>query len=163
MRIGIAFFFTIFFVGCCYSLKPPVSVGKLVSFSVKQFQLKATLANPTFPQVITEKLKNKIVNETTLRLLPSDGDLQFEGEITGYQVSNAAQTGNQQVARNRLTVTLHVKCVNRPDPAQNFDQTFTQFADFDAGQTLTAVENTLNNEVANLLTQDIFNRALSNW
>lgn len=153
----------LFFTSCCYQIKPPVTVGKLTSFSVIQFQLKATLANPTFPQVLTEKLKNKIVNETTLRWLPQDGDLQFEGEITGYQVSNAAQTGNQQVARNRLTVTVHVKCVNRPDPVQNFDQSFTQFIDFDASKTLNSVENQLNQEVAALLTQDIFNRALSNW
>ncbi len=45
-----------------------------------------------------------------------DGDLELQGEITGYEVRAAAVTANEVAAQNRLTVTVKLKFTNRKYP-----------------------------------------------
>ncbi|MDZ4758712.1 MAG: LptE family protein [Bacteroidota bacterium] len=151
--------------GCCYHIKPPANVGKLKTATVDYIENKATQVAPTLSNVLTEKLKNKIANETSLKIVNEKGDLHFTGKITDYKVTNAALTGgnDQQVAQNRLTITMQMKCDNATDSKLNFDQTFTQFADFTANQSLSAVEAKLIADITDLLAQEIFNKALVSW
>jgi hypothetical protein len=44
------------------------------------------LVNPTLSQSFTEALKEKLQRQTSLNELAEDGDLIFEGQITGYEV-----------------------------------------------------------------------------
>ncbi len=140
-------------------------MGKLKTATVDYIENKATQVAPTLSNVLTEKLKNKIANETSLKIVNEKGDLHFTGKITDYKVSNAALSGGatQQVAQQRLTITVQMKCVNTLDPKLNFDQSFTQFADFPASQSLSAAEAKLIADITDLLAQEIFNKALVSW
>ncbi len=140
-------------------------MGKLKTATVDYIENKATQVAPTLSNVLTEKLKNKIANETSLKIVNEKGDLHFIGKITDYKVSNAALSGGatQQVAQQRLTITVQMKCDNSLDPKQNFDQTFTQFSDFPASQSLSSVEAKLIADITDLLAQEIFNKALVSW
>lgn len=131
--------------------------------SVAFFVNKAPLASPLFSQQFTEELKTKFQRETRLQLVPSGGDLEFEGSVTGYSVAPTAVQGNETAALNRLTVSVSVTYVNNLKEDDNFTTNFSRFADFSANSSLTAVEGQLTPVIMEQLIQDIFNRAFINW
>lgn len=133
------------------------------TFSVYYFPNRARLVNPTLSQSFTEALREKLQRQTSLNELGEDGDLIFEGQITGYDVRPMSIQKEDMAALNRLTITIKVKFTNNIDPEQNIDQTFSAFEDFDAGSSLSAVEDGLVPEIITKLTEDIFNATLANW
>ena len=64
---------------------------------------------------------------------------------------------------NRLTISVRVRFINSFDDTQNFDQTFSRYADYSSTQNLSSVEATLVTEINDALTDDIFNKAFVNW
>lgn len=131
--------------------------------SVAYFQNNAALANPNYSQRITEALKDIFISQTRLNLVSNNGDLRYEGSVTGYDIRPVAIQGNETASLNRLTITVNVKYVNTLDTKKNFEQTFSRFVDFNSNQQLSAIEEELMNEVNKQLVQDIFDRSLSNW
>ncbi len=133
------------------------------TFSVYYFPNRARLVNPTLSQSFTEALREKLQRQTPLNELAEDGDLIFEGQITGYEVRPMSIQKEDMAALNRLTVSVRVKYTNNVDPDQSIEQTFSAFEDFDATSSLSAVEDGLVPEIINKLTEDIFNATLANW
>ncbi len=131
--------------------------------SVKTFQSYAPLANANLTQSFTEALKDIFISQTNLDLAARDGDLQFEGAITGYNISSVAIQGNEQAALNRLSITVKVKFTNTKDSEQDFETSFTRFADYESSQNIASIEDELIKDINDQLTQDIFNKAVSNW
>lgn len=131
--------------------------------SVAYFPNNTTLASPSISQKFTEKLRDVVSTQTNLALMKQNGDLQFEGSISDYNVSPVAIQSNDQAASNRLTLTVSVKYTNKFDATKNFDQAFTRYADFTASQPISSVEDVLITEINRQLTEDIFNRAFNNW
>ena len=93
----------------------------------------------------------------------SVGDISFEGYISDYNSQPTAIQGNEQAALNRLTITVKVKFINTKDEKQNFESSFSRYADYDSKQNLSTVENQLISEICNQLVDDIFNKAMINW
>ncbi len=133
------------------------------TYSVYYFPNRARLVNPTLSQSFTEALREKLQRQTSLNELAEDGDLIFEGQITGYEVRPMSIQKEDMAALNRLTVTVRVKYTNNIEPDQSLEQTFSAFEDFDAASSLSAVEDGLVPEIIAKLTEDIFNATLANW
>ncbi|SHF04591.1 Lipopolysaccharide-assembly [Mariniphaga anaerophila] len=133
------------------------------TFSVYYFPNRARLINPTLSQSFTESLREKLQRQTPLNELAEDGDLIFEGQITGYDVRPMSIQKEDMAALNRLTISVRVKYTNNIDPDQNIEQTFSAYEDFDATSSLSAVEDGLVPEIITKLTEDIFNATLANW
>lgn len=146
-----------------YSLSGASIPENVKTVSIEYFENQAALTNPNFPQIITEALRDKFLSQTRLKLVNSDGDVHFRGFITAYQSAPVALSGNDQASLNRLTISVGVSYENKLDENQNFNQSFTRFADFAASQNISSVEDALMNEIAGQLVQDIFNRAFLNW
>jgi outer membrane lipopolysaccharide assembly protein LptE/RlpB len=85
------------------------------TFSVDYLNNVASIVMPSLSQVLTEKLKLRFINETTLKLTQQDGDIRFSGKILNYVTSPVAVQGNQQNAVNRLTVTIEITYQNTKD------------------------------------------------
>ncbi len=130
---------------------------------ITTFRNNASLVNPSLSQSFTTALKDKIQGQTPLTIVSGQGDYAIEGEITGYSVSPVAIQGNDTPAMNRLTVTVKVRFTNKFDESQNFEQTFSRYADYSSTRNLSSVENTLVEEINEALTDDIFNKAFVNW
>ena len=131
--------------------------------SVDLFQNYASLAGPGLNQQFTEALKDVFLTQTNLSIVSQDGDIQFSGAITGYTIKPVAIQGNETAALNRLTITVNVKYVNTKNEKENFETSFTRFADYDSNLNFSEVEEQVTKEVIDQLTQDIFNKAFSNW
>ncbi len=131
---------------------------------VQTFTNNSTLVNPSLSQDFTTALKNKIQNQTPLTIINNgNGDYSLEGEITNYTITPVAIQGNDQAAMNRLTISVRVRFTNSFDETQNFEQTFSRYADYLSTQNFTSVEGTLVEEINEALSDDIFNKSFVNW
>jgi len=131
--------------------------------AITTFPNNASLINPTLSQSFTTALKDKIQGQTPLTIVNTNGDYTIEGEITDYNVNPAAIQGNDTPAMNRLTITVRVRFYNKFDETQNFDQSFSRYADYYSSQNLSSVEAGLVSDITDALTDDIFNKAFVNW
>lgn len=133
------------------------------TFSVKTFQMATPLAPATYNQVITESLKDLMLSQTSLDLAEKQGDLQFEGVVTRYDIGNAAISSEEVTSINRLTIAVKVKYINTFDREKNFERTFSRFADYSSSQDISTVEQALIEDINSQLTQDIFDASLGAW
>ena len=131
--------------------------------SVDFFPSNASLAPPIASQAFTEALKDVFLSQTNLSLVTDNGDLEFEGFISNYTNNPVAIQGNETAALTRVTMTVNVKFINNLDEIQSFETSFSRFEDFETSQDLSTVEEELLTSINNQLTQDIFNKAVTNW
>jgi hypothetical protein len=150
--------------GCgVYSFTGASISPDIKSVSIAFFQNRASTVQPVLSQKFTEKLKDKFVSQTSLRVIPTSGDLQFEGYISDYRTSPIAIQGTQTAALNRLSITVFVKFTNSKDNKQNFETSFSRYSDYVSTKSLSEVELGLIDEINKQLVDDIFNKAVSNW
>lgn len=143
------------------SIQPDVK-----SVTIEYFEYKALRVNPSLANDITEAMKDKFRKLTKLEQVDSDGDLVIAGEITGYDVKATAISANEQAAMNRLTVSVKIYFTNRKYPEDDFEKSFSAYADFSADQMLDAVEGDLisgTDGILDKLCEDIFNATVANW
>lgn len=136
-----------------------------VTVSVMTFTNSAPLAKATFPQTFSEAMRDAIQRQTRLKTVPKNGDLNFEGTITGYIVTPVSIQGGgtNEASLNRLTVTVSVKYTDAVEERYSFESAFTRYADFPASQNLSAVEDQLLKDISDQLVQDIMNRSINAW
>lgn len=127
------------------------------------FEYKALKVNPMLANQLTEAMRDKFRKLTKLEDVEMDGDLQLVGSVTGYEVSATAITADEVAARNRLTVTVKVQFTNVKHPTDDFDKSFSAYADFDATQLLDSVQDALCEEIVEKLVEDIFNASVAQW
>ena len=131
--------------------------------SIAYFPNNAPLVAPILSPTLTDALQDRFLKQTRLSLVEEDGDLAFEGEITGYSSSASSISGDEYAQLNRLTITVKVKFTNKFDSKLNYTKTFSQYAEYDSNKLLQEVESTLIPEIVEKLVDDIFNAAVSNW
>ena len=133
------------------------------TYSVYYFPNRAKLVNPTLSQSFTEQLKEIIQRQTSLDELEENGHIEFEGQITAYDVRPMSIQKDDLAAQNRLTITIQVKYTNNIDPNQSLEQSFSAFEDFDSSQDLSMIEDSLVPDIIKKILDDIFNATIANW
>lgn len=149
----------------CYSFKDIGSIPQDVkTYRVQLIENRARYVNPILSPQITDKLRQKITSQTRLNGVQTD-DAHYDigGTITGYNVTTSAISGQQQVAGQRLTVTVHVVFKNNLDPSKNFEADVSRNFDYSANLTITQAEAQLNENIIKQVVDEIFNRIFSNW
>ena len=155
---------TLSIAGCgIYSFTGASISPDVKTVSIKYFPNNAPMVQPTLSRKFTESLRDKFTSQTNLSIVSSNGDLNIEGEITGYATEPVAIQGDQKAALQRLKITLNVRFTNKKDEKQNFESSFSRFADYDASSRLSDVEEGLIDQINEELTQDVFNKAVVNW
>lgn len=140
------------------SIQPDVK-----SVTINLFEYKALKVNPTLGNELTESLKDRFRRMTRLEQVDYDGDLEIEGAVTGYDVKSTSITANEVAAQNRLTVSVSITFTNRKYPEEDFEKSFSAYADYDSAQSLDAVESGLCEEIIEKLCEDILNATVANW
>lgn len=147
-----------------YKLNPAGDIDPLIkTVSVAYFDNNATLIAPELSPSLTEKLRDKFISQTNLDLVETGGDMHLSGEIISYTVEPVASQDNSIATQNRLTISVRAKLVSEKVKKHNFEQSFTQFQDFDATKSLSEVESGLIDEITDRLVQEIFNKSTLDW
>ncbi len=140
------------------SIQPDVK-----TITIPYVEYKALRVNPALSNDLTEALKEKFRKLTTLEEVEEDGDLELVCEITGYDVKATAVTANEMASQNRLTVTVKIEFSNKKYPEDDVSKSFNAYEDFDAMQSLDAVEAGLCETIIEKLVEDIFNATVAQW
>ncbi|HEY0977425.1 MAG TPA: LptE family protein [Flavobacteriales bacterium] len=138
-------------------------VGQAKTMSVALFDARAPLCPPPSAQLLTETVRDLLQAQTPLNLVQRDGDVQYGGSVTGYDVQPVAIQANETAALNRLTISVSIQYTNTLEPKKNAEFTATRFADYPSSQDLSTVESALVEDISKQLAQDIFDRTLGNW
>lgn len=143
-------------------------VGSAQTFQVNYFQNYASQSpgsvfDPGLDRDYTLSLQDLILNQTSLDLVSSNGDLLYEGEIVEYRVSPMTATAEQRAAQNRLTITVNVRFYNNTKEDTNFEQRFSFFYDYPGSSQLASVRDEAHREIFERINQDIFTRSLADW
>ncbi|MBS1599985.1 MAG: LptE family protein [Bacteroidetes bacterium] len=149
-----------------YSFKN-VSIPKEVkTIKVSYIENKANFVDPQLSPQLTDKLKQKINNQTSLTQVQDDGDYDVSGYISAYNISTAG-VSNSQAATNRLTVSVHIifknKLTDQKIGTPDFEEDVSRNFDFSATLTITDAEAQLTPTIISNMTDEIFNRIFSNW
>ena len=162
--IAIVFLLAVICNGCgIYSFSGASIPPEAKTVSVQYFPNQAQLINPTLSNDFTTALRDAVMNQTSLDMVESGGDLAFEGEITDYRTTPVAITAGQTAALNRLTITVNVRFTNTFDESKNFETKFSHYEDYPSDQDLNSVQESLTGTIIEALVEDVFNKALVNW
>ena len=130
---------------------------------IKYITNNAEIVNPSLSSLCTEALRKRIQSDTRLGMVSRNGDVVFEGNITGYNVTPMSVTAENVAAKDRLTITIKVIFTNTKEPKYSFSKTFARYAEYDRSQVFASVESQLVEEILPLLIDDIFNASFMNW
>jgi hypothetical protein len=134
---------------------------------IQYIENRAPYVNPQLSPNLTERLKQKILNQTKLSQTNNDNaHLSISGYISDYSPSTVGITstnGRSQTSVNRLTVTVHITLVNQLEEKAPREFDVSRSFDFSATQSLQQAENQLLDEMVRNLTDEIFNHLFSNW
>jgi len=151
--------------GCkiSYSFTGASISPEVKTISIQYFQNRADLVQPGLSQYITDALIDKCKAQTNLSVVNGIGDVNFEGEITGYNTRPSTVAADARAATNRFTITVKVKFTNAVDPDFSYDLSFSRYEDYESSYDLSDVEDELSAKIVDFLVEDIFNKAFVNW
>lgn len=138
--------------------------GDAETIQIDFFPNQAPLIEPGLSQRFTQDLQDLFTRQTNLTPVPNNGDLHFEGEITGYRITPMSATANQTAAQNRLTITVNVRYTNRFKEKDNFERSFSFYYDYDGNAQLNGgLLDTALNEIFTRINQDVFTASVGKW
>lgn len=160
------FLFFVLVTSCgVYSFRDvSVDYSKYKTIRIGFIENKARYINPQMSVKLTDKIQQKIVNQTKLlRTNNAEAHYVLSGYISNYDPSQTVGISNSQTQTNRLTVTVHIVLKdNVENKTQEFD--VTRNFDYNASLSLQQAEaQLLDKEIIPTITDEIFNKIFSNW
>lgn len=140
-----------------------IDYSKTKTITIKDFNYLAPLVNPSFAPTFNESLRDIYNRQTRLKAVTNNGDIQVEGEITGYDLTPMSIQANALAAETRLTVTIKVRYSNKANPQKNFEKEYTAFQNFSSSKTINEVENDLCKMIIDELCETIYNQTVADW
>ena len=144
-----------------YRFKDVSIPDSIKTVKVNYIENKARYINPQLSPQLTDKLRQKIVNQTRLTQTNGDADWEITAFISDYSVSTAA-ISNQQNATDRLNISVSVSLYDRVANKTQDYQVSHSF-DFSATITLEQAQVQLGDQILTNMTDEIFNKLFSNW
>lgn len=141
-----------------------IDYSKVKTISITDFENHADYVYAPLAIEFNQKLKDMFIQQTSLRLVDSGGDLEISGEIIGYNQYNEAVDASGYSSKVKLTLTVKVSYVNNTNHEEDFtDQQFSAFQTYDSSQLLTAVQDGLITVMVKDIAEQIFNSTVANW
>ena len=140
-----------------------IDYSKVKTISIAEFQNQSEYVYAPLAIQFNQELKDMFIQQTRLQLVNSGGDLQLDGEITGYNQYNQGVDASGYSSEVKLTLTVNVRYVNNTNHEEDFEQTFTAFQTYESTQLLTAVQDQLIPLMIEDITEQIFNSTVANW
>jgi len=138
------------------------SFGAEKTCQVVYFENRADIVNPRLAALMTDALKDKIQSSTSLKLVNSNADVVFEGEITGYTIQSGQITAQNKAETDKLTISVKVKYTNMIDSEKSYSKSFSRFSDATGGMDPSAEAQAVELILPEIM-EDIYNEAFAQW
>ena len=133
------------------------------SISVADFPNNAAMVNPALSNALSEGIRDLYSRQTRLEVLRKGGDLELEGEIVGYEISQGAIAADSYATESKLTIRVQVHFTNNINPEESFDKTYSTYQTFDASRLLTDVQDELCDIMIKEIAENIYNDTVARW
>lgn len=167
LRSGlIALAFCLLLSDCAVSYKfngASIDYSTTKSISVADFPNNAALVYPQLSNMLSEKIRNLYQRQTRLLVNNKGGDLEVEGEITGYEVTPMSISQDSYSSETKLTMTVRVRFISNVAPEDSFERTYSAYQVFDASQMLTDVQDQLCEAMTKEIAENIYNDTVARW
>lgn len=108
-------------------------------------------------------LQDMYMQQTRLKQVKNNGDLQLSGEITNYDAYNKGVGSDGYSTMAELRMTVNVRFVNNANRAEDFEQQFSSSREYNSSQQLSSVQEELVNQMIKEIVEQIFNATVANW
>lgn len=140
-----------------------IDYSKVKTISIAEFPNHSEYVYVPMTTEFNQKLQDMFIQQTRLQLVNANGDLELDGEITGYNQYNEAVAADGYSSKVKLTMTVKVRYVNNTNHEDDFEQTFSAFQTYDSSLLLTDVQDDLISKMIKDITEQIFNATVANW
>ena len=113
--------------------------------------------------IFQNRITEVYLNQTKLRQVKKNGDLQLAGEIVAFDQFNKSISSEGYSSQVQLKMTVNVRFVNNKKHTDDFERQFTATSEFDASQQLNAVQEELVTQMTKDIVDQIFNATVANW
>lgn len=140
-----------------------IDYTKTRSIGIADFNNLAELVHPPLANNFSEKLRDAYSRQTRLQILKQGGDLEVEGEITGYSLAPMAVGADNYASETKVTLTIRVRFTNNAVPEEGFDKSYTASQIFDSTRLLTDVQDELLEIMTTEIVESIYNDTVARW
>lgn len=166
IALGLLSLFIVLFSGCSISYKfngANINYQTTHSISIADFPNNAPLVNPTLSNNLSEGIRDLYQRQTRLQVLSKGGDLELEGEIVGYDITQGAISTDSYASESKLTIRVSVHFTNNVNPEESFDKTYSAYQTFEASRLLTDVQDELCAIMIQEIAENIYNDTVAKW
>ena len=154
------------FSGCSISYKfngANINYETTHSISIADFPNNAAMVNPNLSPHLPETIRDLFQRQTRLIILSKGGDLELDGEIVGYDITQGAISVDSYASESKLTIRVTVHFTNNIYPEESFDKTYSASQTFDASRLLTDVQDELCDIIVTEIAENIYNDTVAKW
>ena len=152
--------------GCSISYKfngANINYQTTHSVSIADIPNNAAMVNPTLSNNLSEGIRDLFQRQTRLQVLQKNGDLEIEGEITGYDITQGAISADSYASESKLTITVKIQFTNNIYPEESFEKTYSSYQTFDSSQLLSDVQDELCAIIVKEIAENIYNDTVAKW
>ena len=140
-----------------------IDYTKTKTITIVDFPIRASYVWAPMQTIFNEQLRDIFSSHTRLLQVSRNGDLKIEGEITQYTQRNKSVSSEGYSALTELSMTVNVRFTNNVKHDEDFEQSFTATASYDSRLSLDSVQEGLEEEMVEDITEQIFNATVANW
>jgi hypothetical protein len=140
-----------------------IDYAKIKTITVSDFTNNAALVYAPLAVNLTDGIKDLYQRQTRLEQIRRGGNLELEGEITGYALTPMAVSADSYASETKLTITVKIRFTNNIAPEESFEKTYSAYQTFDASQMLTDVQDELCNTMIAEIADQIYNDTVAKW
>lgn len=133
------------------------------TIQIDNFPIRSAYVWGPMQSIFQNRLTDIFANQTKLRQVKKNGDLQLAGEIVAFDQYNKGISSDGYSSLVQLKMTVNVRFVNNKKHTEDFERQFTATSEYDASQQLTAVQEELVTQMVKDITDQIFNATVANW
>lgn len=133
------------------------------TIQIDNFPIRSAYVWAPMQSIFQNRITEIYTNQTKLRQVKKNGDLQLAGEITSFDQYNKGISSDGYSSLVQLKMTVNVRFVNNKKHTDDFERQFSATAEYEATQQLTAVQEELVTQMVKDITDQIFNATVANW
>lgn len=133
------------------------------TISIADFPNVAPLVYAPLSNNLSDGIRDLFQRQTRLEQVKRGGNLELEGEITGYSLTPMAVSADSYAAETKLTITVKVRFTNNVAPEESFEKAYSAYQTFDSSQMLTDVQDELCTTMITEIAEQIYNDTVAKW
>lgn len=140
-----------------------IDYEKTKTIQIDNFPIRSAYVWAPMQSIFQNRLTDIFAQQTKLRQVKKNGDLQLSGEITGFDQYNKAISSDGYSSQVQLKMTVNVRFTNNAKHDEDFERQFSATTEYDASQQLINVQEELVTQMVKDITDQIFNATVVNW